>query len=154
VPFPLAEGPTVVECYIFKMRVNRSVPPCSVIPVLIYPDPTAAAHWLLKAFGFRIRLRIANHRIQMKAGEGCFTIAEGNVLPNNSHIVQVRIEDAMAHCERARQNGALILTEPIEQPYGERQYNAQDFYGHKWDFTETIADVAPEDWSGGVFHLE
>src|ERR1039458_9317485 len=44
--------------------------------------------------------------------------------------------------------------EPQEQPYGERQYNAQDFYGHRWDFTETITDVAPEEWSGGAFHLE
>jgi hypothetical protein len=33
-------------------------------------------------------------------------------------------------------------------------YNAQDFYGHRWDITETIADVAPEEWSGGEFHLE
>jgi uncharacterized glyoxalase superfamily protein PhnB len=136
------------------MRLNRSVPPCAVIPVLIYPDPTAAADWLSKAFGFTVRLRIANHRIQMKAGEGSFTIAEGSVSPNNSHIVQVRIEDAKGHCERARQNGAIILTEPQDQPYGERQYNTQDFYGHRWDFTETIADVAPEEWSGGAFHLE
>ena len=89
------------------MRFNRSVPPCVVIPVLIYADPGAAADWLSRAFGFTIRLRIANHRIQMKAGDGCFTIAEGNVIPNNSHIVQVRIEDAKAHCERARQNGAI-----------------------------------------------
>jgi uncharacterized glyoxalase superfamily protein PhnB len=71
------------------MRSNRSVPPCVVIPVLIYPDPGAAADWLSKAFGFTIRLRIANHRVQMKAGDGCFTIAEGNLIPNNSHIVQV-----------------------------------------------------------------
>jgi hypothetical protein len=69
------------------MRFNRSVPPCVVIPVLIYPDPSAAADWLSKAFGFTIRLRIANHRVQMKAGDGCFTIAEGKVVPNNSHIV-------------------------------------------------------------------
>jgi hypothetical protein len=69
--------------------------------VLIYPDPTAAADWLSKAFGFTIRLRIGNHRIQMKAGEGCFTIAEGDVLPNNSQIVQVRIEDAKGYCARA-----------------------------------------------------
>jgi uncharacterized glyoxalase superfamily protein PhnB len=48
----------------------------------------------------------------------------------------------------------MILTEPQDQPYGERQYNAQDFYGHRWDFTETITDVAPEEWSGGAFHLE
>jgi hypothetical protein len=30
----------------------------------------------------------------------------------------------------------------------------QDARGHRWDFTETIADVAPEEWSGGAFHLE
>jgi len=98
------------------MRFNRSVPPCAVIPVLIYPDPSAAAGWLSKAFGFTVRLRIANHRIQMKAGDGCFTIAEGNTTPNNSHIIQVRIEDARGHCERARQSGAIILTEPQDQP--------------------------------------
>jgi uncharacterized glyoxalase superfamily protein PhnB len=136
------------------MRFNRSVPPCAVIPVLIYPDPAVAADWLTKAFGFTIRLRIANHRIQMKAGEGCLTIAEGNTAPNNSQHVQVRIEDANGHCERARQHGAIILTEPCDHSYGERQYNAQDFCGHRWDFTETIADVAPDEWSNGAFHLE
>ena len=47
-----------------------------------------------------------------------------------------------------------ISHEPQDHPYGERQYNAEDFYGHRWDFTETITDVAPEDWSGGQFHVE
>ena len=136
------------------MRANRSVPPCAVIPVLIYPDPSAAAEWLAKAFGFTIRLRIANHRIQMKAGEGCFTIAEGTTPPNGSHIMQVRIEDATGHCERARRSGAVVVTEPADQPFGERQYDARDFCGHRWNFTETLNDVAPEDWSGGAFHLE
>ena len=130
------------------MRSNRSVPPCPVIPVLRYPDPSAAAAWLEKAFGFTVRLRIANHRIQMRAGEGCFTIAEGSVIPNHSCGVQVRIEDALAHCERARMAGAKILTEPVDHIYGERQYNVEDFYGHRWDFTETIADVEPESWGG------
>jgi uncharacterized glyoxalase superfamily protein PhnB len=135
------------------MRHNRSVPPCPVIPVLLYPDPGAAAEWLGKAFGFFVRLRIANHRIQMRAGEGCFTIAEGNVSPNHSCIVQVRIEDALAHCERARLAGAKILTEPTDHNYGERQYNAEDFNGHRWDFTETITDVAPESWGGTSVNL-
>jgi uncharacterized glyoxalase superfamily protein PhnB len=130
------------------MRVNRSVPPCPVIPVLIYPDPGVAAEWLVKAFGFRVRLRIANHRIQMRVGQGCLTIAEGDEKPDRSHIVQVRIEDAHGHCERARAAGAIILSEPTDHMYGERQYNAQDFYGHRWDFTETIADVEPESWGG------
>ncbi|MGA8728831.1 MAG: VOC family protein [Terracidiphilus sp.] len=135
------------------MRFNRSVPPCTVIPVLIYPDPGAAADWLSAAFGFTVRLRIANHRIQMKAGDGCITIAEGQVKPNGSHITQVRIEDALAHCERARQHGARILTEPVDHMYGERQYNAEDFAGHRWDFTQTIADVDPNDWGGTPVNL-
>ena len=136
------------------MRVNRSVPPCTVIPVLVYPDPGAAADWLCRAFGFTIRLRIGNHRIQMKAGDGCFTIAEGTATPNRAVTIQVRIDDAPAHCRRARQHGAVILSEPTEHPYGERQYDAQDFHGHRWDFTETIADIAPEQWSDGAYRLE
>ncbi|GAC1662585.1 MAG: VOC family protein [Acidobacteriaceae bacterium] len=130
------------------MRYNRSVPPCPVIPVLRYPDPGVAADWLGQAFGFTVRLRIGNHRIQMRAGEGCFTIAEGSVVPNHSATVQVRIEDARSHCERARSHGAKILTEPTDHFYGERQYNAEDFYGHQWDFTETLADIEPEAWGG------
>jgi uncharacterized glyoxalase superfamily protein PhnB len=97
------------------------------------PDPGVAAEWLGDAFGSSVRLHIANHRIQMRASEGCFTIAEGNTVPNHSIVVQVRIENALAHCERARLAGAWILTEPTDHFYGERQYNAEDFYGHRWD---------------------
>jgi uncharacterized glyoxalase superfamily protein PhnB len=130
------------------MRENRSVPPCHVIPNITYPDPGAAAEWLVNAFGFTVRLRIGNHRIQMRAGEGCFTIREGNIVPNQSCFLQVRVEDAIGHCERSRKCGAKILTEPVEHEYGERQYDAEDFYGHRWNFTETIRDVDPESWGG------
>jgi uncharacterized glyoxalase superfamily protein PhnB len=135
------------------MRYNRSVPPCTVIPVLQYPDPGAAAEWLGKAFGFVVRLRIANHRIQMKVGGGCLTLSEGDETPNESCFVQVRVENAIAHCEHARLAGAKILSEPQDQVYGERQYNAEDFYGRRWNFTETIADVEPESWGGTSVNL-
>jgi uncharacterized glyoxalase superfamily protein PhnB len=130
------------------MLYNRSVPPCTVIPVLHYPSPREAAKWLEEVFGFTIRLMIANHRIQMYAGDGCFTIAEGDVKPNGSCTVQVRITDAKGHCEHARRAGATILTEVQEENYGERQYNAQDFHGHRWNFTETFADIDPKSWGG------
>jgi len=136
------------------MLNNRSVPPCTVIPVLYYPDPSAAAEWLCKAFGFKVRLRIGkNHRIQMKAGDGCLVVAEGTVAKTEAkvaggHAVMVRVEDVFIHCERARAAGASILTEPVEHMYGERQYNTEDPFGHRWDFTQTVRDVAPEDWGG------
>ena len=139
------------------MLSNRSVPPCTVIPVLVYPDPSAAAEWLCNAFGFVVRLRIGNHRIQLKTGmeasAGCIVVAEGTVPASKSHIVLVRVPDVHSHCEHARSNGATILSEPTDHPYGERQYNAEDFLGHRWTFTQSIADVAPEDWGGESVNL-
>jgi uncharacterized glyoxalase superfamily protein PhnB len=144
------------------MLKNRSVPPCTVIPQLYYPDPTQAADWLCKAFGFKVRLRIgANHRVQMKAGDGCLVIAEATQ-PSihaewraaGTHGVMVRIDNADAHCEHARAAGAKILTEPVTHMYGERQYNAEDPWGHHWDFTQTVRDVDPADWGGQPVELE
>jgi uncharacterized glyoxalase superfamily protein PhnB len=68
-------------------------------------------------------------------------------------IVQVRIEDAVSHCERSRHAGAKILTKPTDHMFGERQYDTEDFHGHRWNFTETIADVDPESWGGSSVNL-
>ncbi|MGI8802632.1 MAG: VOC family protein [Solirubrobacteraceae bacterium] len=65
-----------------------------------------------------------------------------------THSVVVRVEDARAHCEQAREHGARILQEPTDFDYGERQYSAEDPAGHQWTFSETLADVAPEEWGG------
>jgi uncharacterized glyoxalase superfamily protein PhnB len=62
--------------------------------------------------------------------------------------VTVRVGDARAHCERARAHGTQILMEPTDMEYGERRYNAADPAGHQWTFSETLADVAPEEWGG------
>jgi uncharacterized glyoxalase superfamily protein PhnB len=60
----------------------------------------------------------------------------------------VRAEDVDAHHARAQALGARILDGPKDFPYGERQYNVEDLAGHHWCFSQTIADVAPEDWGG------
>jgi uncharacterized glyoxalase superfamily protein PhnB len=137
------------------MKINRSIPESGVVPVLIYPDVRAAVAWLSAAFGFSERVRIGeDHRSQMRAGEGAVII--GDVRHDRrpprvgeaTHSVMVRIEDARAHCARARAHGATILMEPTDFEYGERQYEAQDHAGHRWTFSETLADVAPEEWGG------
>ena len=137
------------------MRRNRSVPDAAVIPVLTYPDVRAAVAWLTEAFGFAERVRIGeNHRAQLRFGRGAVIVADvrgdrraprpGEV----THSVTVRVDDARSHCERARAHGARILMEPTDFEYGERQYNAEDPAGHQWTFSETLADVAPEEWGG------
>ena len=137
------------------MRPNRSIPQANVIPVLIYPDVRAAVEWLTGAFGFRERVQIGeDHRSQLQIGDGAVIIGDvrhdrrppraGEV----THSVIVRVEDVHGHCEHARAQGARILEEPTDYPFGERQYTAQDPAGHQWTFSQTLADVAPEEWGG------
>jgi uncharacterized glyoxalase superfamily protein PhnB len=137
------------------MKNNRSIPAATVIPVLIYPDVREAVAWLSAAFGFAERVQIGeNHRSQMKVCDGAVIIGDlrrDRIAPKPgevTHQVMVRVEDARGHCERARANGAKIIDELRDFEYGERQYTAEDFAGHQWTFTETIADVAPEEWGG------
>ena len=137
------------------MQSNRSIPAATVIPVLIYPDVREAVAWLSAAFGFAERVRIGeDHRSQLSAGDGAVIIGDvrHDRRPPRSgevtHSVMVRVPDARAHCERAREHGARILMEPTDFEYGERQYSAEDLAGHQWTFSETLADVAPEEWGG------
>lgn len=137
------------------MKGNRSAPASTVIPVLTYPDVREAVAWLAAAFGFVERVRIGeNHRAQLRFGDGDLIVADvhgDRRAPRGgegTHSVMVRVEDARAHCERARERGARILMEPTDMMFGERQYSAEDLAGHHWTFTETLADVAPEEWGG------
>jgi uncharacterized glyoxalase superfamily protein PhnB len=137
------------------VRQNRSIPRSTVVPVLIYPDVRAAVDWLTEAFGFAERVRIGeNHRAQMNVGDGAVIVADvrHDRLPprpgESTHSVLVRVDDARAHCEHAREHGAQILMEPTDFEYGERQYHAEDLAGHQWTFSETLTDVAPEEWGG------
>ena len=139
------------------MRRNRSIPPPSVIPVLVYPDVREAVEWLEAAFGFVERVRIGeNHRAQLSFGDGALIVADvrHDRRPprpgEETHSVVVRVDDASAHCERARAHGGQILMEPTDFEYGERQYEAEDPAGHRWTFSETLRDAAPEEWGGAT----
>jgi len=135
------------------MLSNRSIPRSTVIPVLTYPDVNAAAEWLCQAFGFGVRMRIGSHRVQLNVGDGAVIVREGDTPAAADHCVLVRVEDADSHCARARQHGARITSEPTTHFYGERQYNAEDFFGHQWTFSQSVADAAPEEWGGTSVNL-
>jgi uncharacterized glyoxalase superfamily protein PhnB len=140
------------------MLSNRSIQRATVIPVLAYPDVHEAAAWLCEAFGFTVRIRIGDHRVQLNVGDGAVTVRE--MRPNEVNAVlgigystTVRVEDVDAHCERAKAHRARIMQEPVTHPYGERQYNAVDFAGYSWTFSQSVADVHPEDWGGTAEQL-
>jgi hypothetical protein len=38
------------------------------------------------------------------------------------------------------------LKVPPDLPFGEQQYIVENLGGHRWTFSQSIADVAPEQW--------
>jgi uncharacterized glyoxalase superfamily protein PhnB len=138
------------------MIANRSIPSATVIPVLVYPDVRAAVRWLSEAFGFIERVRIGeDHRSQMQIGDdGAVIVADvrGEQQPPQrgviTHLLKVRVPDVDAQFDRARSHGARVLQEPIEYEYGERECTVEDLAGHRWQFTQSLRDVAPEEWGG------
>jgi uncharacterized glyoxalase superfamily protein PhnB len=131
---------------------NRSIPSSTVIPVLYYADVHAASAWLCKAFGFTERLRIFDHRIQLNVGDGAVVVADGpGSSPADGAVsvaIMVRVRNVDEHCETATRGGAVILTPLATHPFGERQYTVKDFAGHKWSFSQSVANVEPSDWGG------
>ena len=137
------------------MTANRSIPDAAVIAVLSYPDPGAAAEWLAKTFGFGIRLRIFNHRVQMTFDGGALVTTDtgwaGTDAARIGHSMLIRVADVDAIYERALAAGATGGMPPEDFDYGERQANLIDPWGHRWTFSQTIRDVDPATWGG---HLE
>ena len=136
------------------MKPNRSIPRSTVIPVLVYPNVRQAVAWLSAAFGFAERTRIGeSHRAQMSIGEdGAMIVADvrGEQQPPQegivTHVMKVRVENVEAWYERARAHGARVLEPPTDREYGERECTVEDLAGHRWQFTETVRDVAPEEY--------
>lgn len=140
---------------------NRTMPPATVMPVLVYDDVPAAIGWLCAAFDFTERWRVAEHRAVLEFDGGAVMLGDSgeaaagqagpaapSTAPGTDHGVMVRVDDLDVHCERARRHGARVTGGPREYSYGERQYNALDIGGHGWTFSQSIFDVAPEDWGG------
>jgi uncharacterized glyoxalase superfamily protein PhnB len=123
-----------------------------VMPYLHYHDPNAAIDFLTKAFGFTLRFahRAEDGRVrhaQLGVGDTSFMLgpaqpdfgsAAASAVPALHASVWCYVDDADAHCERARAAGAVILREPSDQPYGVREYDALDCEGQEWYFCQPL----------------
>jgi uncharacterized glyoxalase superfamily protein PhnB len=135
------------------MPANRSAPQSAVVPVLTYPDAAAAAAWLCRAFGFAVRVRAGGEHFQLHVdcGDGPGDVmlsgrpAEGGE-PVPRHYVFVAVADVDAHCAHCAAQGGQPDGPPQSYPYGERQYAVSDPWGHRWVFSQSVADVAPAEW--------
>lgn len=132
---------------------------------LTYQDGAAAIDWLCLAFGFQVRLKVEgdNGRIEQSElvyGDGVVMVGqEGGDLTRypwkanlksprsmaggTSQTLMLYVDDADAHCARARAAGAVIIAEPETHDYGpeywaDRSYGALDPEGHLWWITHRL----------------
>jgi uncharacterized glyoxalase superfamily protein PhnB len=126
-----------------------------VIPVVAYPEVIVAVAWLEAAFGFRVRLRIGDHRTQMWFGSSCLIVGETGADDKwaTKSSVMLRVSNVDAVCARAQQQGAQVVHAPAKHVYGEYQATLRDFAGHIWTLTQTVEDVDPAVWGGETVEI-
>ena len=128
---------------------------------MFYNDAAVAIDWLARAFGFTVREKVENDegRIvhsQLVLDGGLIMVGQVGLPPDrtyprsplavggaNTQGLAVYVDDADAHCARARAAGAVITVEPATQDYGEgywvdRSYEARDLEGHHWWFVQRL----------------
>jgi uncharacterized glyoxalase superfamily protein PhnB len=153
------------------MTPNKPVPEGwpRISSALFYDDAAAAIDWLCRAFGFEVRLKIVGdggriEHSELSFGEGLIMVGQAGGkterpqrLPcasprsqggMNTQALLVQVDDADAHCERARAAGAKIIEEPTTFDHGEdfwadRFYRAEDLEGHQWWFSHRVRGPKP-----------
>jgi uncharacterized glyoxalase superfamily protein PhnB len=129
---------------------------------VVYQDAAKAIDWLCNAFGFEVRLKVEGEggRIEhseLVFGEGLIMVGEEarnqekdragrsplSVGGANTQSIMTYVDDADAHCARARAAGGKITYEPTVSDYGEdywadKSYQCVDPEGHQWWFAERI----------------
>src|SRR5215470_6325502 len=137
--------------------VNRSAPASGVVAVLVYENVADAIAWLCGAFGFTERLRapgpggrIIHAQLSIGAGDVMIGASGAEFRPPRTgevnQYVLVRVDDVDGHFDYAKRFGARVVRPPTDMPFGERTYTVEDLAGHRWTFSQSIADVAPEQW--------
>ena len=138
---------------------NRSAPNAPIVSVLVYEDVNRVIDWLCGTCGFKERVRaqradgrVTHAQLEFAGGAVMVGSAGAEYGPPRSdrvtHGILVHVDDVNGHFDRVRGSGVRIVQEPADMPFGERQYTVEDSGGHRWTFSQSIADVAPESWGG------
>jgi uncharacterized glyoxalase superfamily protein PhnB len=132
-----------------------------VVPMLSYRDGAATMAWLARAFGFDVRERWLDDDGVLTHGEmstgsglvmmatpspdyegpalhraGCAAAAAWSSVPWVVDGVLVHVADVDAHYDRARREGAPLLSGIEQGPGGSRLYRTEDVEGHRWMFMQ------------------
>jgi uncharacterized glyoxalase superfamily protein PhnB len=120
-----------------------------IIPYLYVDDVSAYLAFLTRAFGFETRMHHADpddaDHVHAEAALGDAVVMLGRAnpkwgtlaprkLPGLHSGIFVYLDDVDGHFQRARAAGAVVESEPADQPWGARMYTARDPEGNQWYF--------------------
>jgi DNA-binding transcriptional MerR regulator/uncharacterized glyoxalase superfamily protein PhnB len=122
------------------------------ISILVYSDLEAAYEFLGRVFGLgpgELTRDDAGNAVhgEMQAGDGvvwlhpeapAFGLQSPRTLGASTASVAVMVDDVDAHFRHASEQGATIDYEPVDQPYGYREYSARDSEGALWSFMKPL----------------
>ena len=122
------------------------------IAILVYEDIEAAYNYLIDVYGFGPGelMRDPDGNVvhgEIQAGDGEFwlhteseeySLRSPKNLGASSGTMAVMVDDVDAHHRYAAERGATVQYEPVDQPYGFREYSAVDLEGHLWSFMKPL----------------
>ena len=118
----------------------------STTGMLVYDDTAAAHDYIVRVFGLTpgaLQDDADDHAVyrEVRAGDqviGLHPASSDFRSPRSLGAVTgmtvITVDDADAHYARTVQAGAEIVEEPVDQPYGVREYGARDLEGQLWYF--------------------
>lgn len=116
----------------------------SVYPVVRYRDAPAAIEFLSRVFGFtptEVHTAPDGSVVHGQLAWGTGVVMTGTMSESGTTtfdtgkaVVYLAVDDTDAHHGHAVAEGATIVMEPTDQPYGSRDYAALDPEGNVWCF--------------------
>lgn len=122
------------------------------ISVLVCADIQEEFDFLVRVFGLgpgevtRSEDGTAQHG-EIQAGDGViwlhpespeFGLASPRSASAATAMMVIMVDDVDAHYRHAKEQGAAIRYEPVDQPYGYREYSALDAEGTLWSFMKPL----------------
>jgi uncharacterized glyoxalase superfamily protein PhnB len=120
-----------------------------VTPYLLYENGEDTAAFLTRAFGLRevdraiggaggLHLELETELGgRIYAGEAPSGFRNPAAVGRTS-LVYVLVRDVEAHYDRAEGEGAVVVEQLVDTPFGHRRYTCRDPEGHEWSFAQIL----------------
>ncbi len=146
------DDPTTDLLEVLNMMEALETPLRRRISILVYRDLPAAHAYLVDVFGLtpgevmrdpggvpvHAELFAGDGMIWLHPESDTYQLASPQSLSASTATVAVMVDDVDEHHRLVTAKGGHIVYEPLDQPYGYREYSARDCEGGLWSFMKEI----------------